>query len=587
MNNEIYPESCVDRLENCKKILIVKPNKEYDGSKELKEMCIDKREVSFTYPKPDVDLVSEAYASGADLVIQIGSRQTRKLRYYEGMDDTLRKDIFNCVEDKFFNYHHHDEYSWRDALETVGRYDKETKKWKGLAGLLLAQNRKFMSVTNHGGIAGWIKQSQVCDETGIKPIYGLEAYYSNYRGEDPEQKKLNRSANHLILLAKNIEGYYNIIKIHNDAQLNGFYYSPRTCDEALKKYGKGIVATSACFAGELAQLVMADKWEEAKERYRFYESCFDKFFIEIQLIEMKEQKEVNRRLIKLAGEVGAELTIGIDSHYLYPEHSETHELMMCIRQGRTIQDLQKEDDDTWKFTVKNLFYRNYEQILDLFTTGFIDNEGEHVEPYEDDVFTMEVFEKACQNTRWIAVNCEDYKIDKSIKLPKLYDNSEEVLSKMAWEGFKRKGFDIQPDPKTYSERLEYELDVICLAGWADYFLITKMIVDKAIELRGEWGTGIGRGCFVPWNRVITENKIPVFISDVKIGEFVYSHDGTLNEVIDKFIYDVKEELIEIETEDGRKINCTLNHRILVTRNQKEEWVEAQNLLEGDDIVDLF
>ncbi|MCK9154592.1 MAG: PHP domain-containing protein [Paludibacteraceae bacterium] len=587
MNDGVYTEECTDRLTDCKKILIVKPDINYDASRDLKEMCLDTREVSFTYPKSGVDLVSEVYASGASFVLQIGKRLTRKIGFYEGMTEELEKDIFTNVEDKFFNYHHHDEYSWRDALETVGRYEKDTKKWKGLAGLLLAQNRKFMSVTNHGGIAGWIKQSQVCEETGIKPIFGMEAYYNNYRGDDPEKKKLNRSANHLILLAKNIEGYYNIIKIHNDAQLNGFYYSPRTCDEALKKFGKGIFATSACFAGELPELLMQDRVEEAKARYEFYKSCFDEFFIEIQLIEMKEQKELNRKLIKFAQEMGARISIGIDSHYLYPEQSETHELMMCIRQGRTIQDLQKEDDDTWKFTVKNLYYRNYDQLLELFKSGYVDSDGNQQDAYEDDVFTFDIFQQACQNTRWIAVNCEDYKVDKSIKLPKLYENSEEVLSEMAWKGFREHGFDKCQDSNTYTERLEYELDVICLAGWADYFLITEMIVDKAIELRGEWGTGIGRGCFVSWNRVITENKIPVFISDVKIGEFVYSHDGTLNEVIDKFIYDVKEELIEIETEDGRKINCTLNHRILVTRNQKEEWVEAQNLLEGDDIVDLF
>lgn len=481
-----------DPIEQGKNILLVKPSKDYDASKDLKVLILDKREVAFTWPKPDIDLMTEVKIYGAKVVLQIGNPCTRKLPFLDLSSvgsvneiELWQERCYNAVTDKIINYHHHDEYSMRDAIGTT----------KQLSVLLQAQGRKFMSVTNHGNIGGWIKQGNVCRDADIKCIYGMEAYYNNYRGDDPEKKIENRSANHLVLIAQNLEGYYNIIQIHNDAQLNGFYYTPRTCDESLQKYGKGIIATSACAAGELARLVMADKWEEAEARYQFYKSCFDKFYIEIQLIEMEEQKEINRRLIQLSDRVGGEITIGLDSHYLYPEHSETHDVLMCIRQKRTVHDLEKEDDDTWKFTVKNLYYRNYEQVLDLYENGYINPKGIKVSPFKDEVFTPEVFKKACINTRKIACLAEDIKLDTSIKLPKLYEDSEEVLSKMAWAGFNDKGFDKLDDKnkKIYSDRLSYELDVICLSGWADYFLITKMIIDKAVELKGEFATGAGRG----------------------------------------------------------------------------------------------
>ena len=483
MLENFYPQDFTDPIIGESSILIVKPNKEYDPTQDLKKLVLDAREVIFTYPKQDIDLFAETQASGAKLILQIGKPVTRKLRAFTEMTPELEKEIWNCVHDKFVNYHHHDEYSMRDALGTS----------KQLSVLLQSQKRKFMSITNHGSVGVWVKQGNVCKETGIKAIYGMEGYYNNYRGEDPEVKKLNRSANHLILLAQTEEGYYNIIQLHNDAQLNGFYYTPRTCDESLQKYGKGIAATSACAAGELARLVMGDQWELAEQRYAFYKSCFDDFYIELQLIEMKEQREINRRLIKLGQKLNAKFTIGIDSHYLYSENSETHDLLMCIRQRRTVNDLAEENDDTWQFSVKNLYYRSFEQLRELFKEGYVTPNFDKIEPYEDELFTEELFYQACMNTRKITVCADDIKLDTSIKLPTLYEDSETVFRNLAWAGFKNFGFDKCLDSQKYTDRLNYELDVICLSGWTDYFLITKMIIDKAIELKGEWSCGFGRG----------------------------------------------------------------------------------------------
>jgi len=381
----------------------------------------------------------------------------------------------------FVNLHHHDEYSFRDALGTCDQYAK----------LLTSRGDKYLCCTNHGSIGGWIKQRAVCEKNGIKPIFGMEAYYSNYRGDDMEEKKKNRSANHLILLAKNKEGYHNIIKIHNEAQLNGFYYSPRTNDEALKQFGRGIISTSACFSGDIAKLIDTGNVEKAKERYNFYKSCFDEFYIEIQLIEMEEQRDLNKKLISFAKEVDAPLVIGLDSHYLYPENSETHDIMMCIRQKRTIQETEEADDDTWVFSVKNLYCRSYDQVKDLYENGFQGKNGLVV--FKDDVFTQEIFDEACANTVAIAEKIEDIKIDTSIKLPKLYDDSGAEFKKVVMEAFYKLELDKKPNAEEYTKRIKHELDVITLAGWSDYFFIVKMIVDEAKRLKGDWAIGNGRG----------------------------------------------------------------------------------------------
>jgi len=575
MKQDFYPKDFPDPIKDDNHILIIKPFKDYDPSEDLKKLILDKREVCFTYPKEGIDLFSESKASEALVVLQIGKPCTRKLPYFDGNPSPeLLEKIWMNLDDKFINYHHHDEYSMRDALGTC----------KQLAVLLKAQKRRFMSVTNHGSIGGWIKQMKVCKENDIKCVFGMEAYHSPYRGDDPEIRKQYRSANHLILIAQNIEGYYNLIRIHNDAQLNGFYYSPRTCDESLKKWGKGLKGTTACMAGELSRLLKADKWEEAEARYRFYEECFDEFYIEIQLIEMEEQKEINLKLIKLAQKVGAKMTIGIDSHYLYPEQSETHDLLMCIRQHRTVNDVSQENDDTWQFSVKNLFYRDYEQLYDLFKNGFINSKGEHVSGFEDETFTESVFKEACMNTRRLTVCADDIKLDTSIKLPKLYEDSEEVLRQKAWEGFRSFGFDSVSNSDVYKTRLEYELDVICLSGWADYFLITKMIIDEAIRLKGEFGVGWGRGCFLPSNKVKMGNGFFKEIQKIKKGDTVLSHDGTENQVLVRYSYLVAEEMSRLIFSDGREIECTKDHRILQWQGYGNAcWVKANNLKAGDSV----
>jgi len=476
-----------DRMLLEKDIVFIVPAKDYDLKPVLKRLEIPKWEVAVTYPKENLNLLEEVCASAPKLIIQVGSKLSRKFFFLpdDGTLDAECKAKIHAVRgDEYVNLHHHDEFSIKDALGTVEQLVKVLKK----------QRRSYLSVTNHGSVGGWIKQYNACKKNGIKAIFGMEAYVSDYRGDDMEEKKKHRSANHLILIAKTMEGFENIIKIHNDAQTEGFYYSPRADHSAFKKWGKGIIASTACLAGEIPSLLMADQKDKAKELYLYYKECFDELYVEIQIIEYEAQREANRRLIQFAQEMNAPLVLTCDSHYLEAEHSETHDVLMCIRQHKTLfDDKGQENEDVWNFDVKNLYYRAASQMRQVFENGFVDKNGKAYLPFRDDVFTKEVFCEAMMNTRKIAVSTEEIKLDSTVKMPKLYANSADILRTKAEAGFADRMIDDKTNKQEYRDRFEFELGVIIKLGWADYFLILDKIISEAKAQFGEWATGYGRG----------------------------------------------------------------------------------------------
>jgi DNA polymerase-3 subunit alpha len=218
--------------------------------------------------------------------------------------------------------------------------------------------------------------------------------------------------------------------------------------------------------------------DEAKEVYDIYSGAFDEFYLELPMIEMDMQVEANRRIIQFAKEVGAKLVISLDSHYLLPEHSETHDLLLLIKDRKTIKDKIDNPEEVWQFNVKNLYYRLEDDVRGLFERM-----------YKDDIFTEEVFNEAMMNTRMIALNVDDIKLDSNPRLPKLSDDSNQLLSDKAKEGFRKKKL----KGKTYCDRLSMELEVICNMGFADYFLIVEKMVSEATKRFGSFATGYGRG----------------------------------------------------------------------------------------------
>lgn len=475
------------QIEMVKDILFIVPERNYELKGILNRLGLSKWEIAVTYPKEGVDLISEVLAVNARLVIQVGKVFDEQFLYLPddgSLDNEIKSKIELVLPDRFVGLHHHDEFSIKDGLGSVEQ----------LATLLKKQRRSFCCVTNHGSVGGWIKQYNTCKREGLKAIFGCEIYVSNYRGDDIEEKKKHRSSNHLILLAKNMEGFYNIIKIHNDAQINGFYYTPRANHKSLREWGKGIIGSSACMAGEFPQLLMQGRIGDAKILYEFYKNCFDEFYIELQIIEFELQREVNRKLIEFAKLVGAPLLLTNDSHYLEPDHCETHDILMCIRQHKTLFDEKgEENEDVWNFDVRNLYYRNFEQMYQVFKEGFVDKNGIKHLPFCDDIFTEDVFNEAISNTRKIAISTEDIKLDSTLRLPKIYEDGAHILREKINKGFKNKELDKKPNYKDYIERIAMEYNTIVKLGWADYFLVMEKIVSDTVEEFGEWAIGYGRG----------------------------------------------------------------------------------------------
>jgi len=485
-----------DRIINAKKIVLLGPSSDYDYGADLKKLGLDKHEVNYTYPKlSSSDFITEELkAIKPKLTIQVGgfqlSRKYPILPIDSEPNERLKMQAEAAIGDKFVNLHHHDEYSIRDGLGTVNQLIKQLK----------TQEKVFCCVTNHGGIGGWVKQRSLCKKNDIKALYGMEGYFNDYRGDDPEELKKSRSNGHLLLIVHTEEGFYNLIRIHNDAQLNGFYYKPRINKEALQKWGKGIIATSACLSGDIAKALIEDKWDKAKEWYDFFKSCFDEFYIELTMIESELQVAVNRKLIQFAQQVGAKMVVTCDSHYLKPEYAETHDLLMLIREHKTIQDKMENKEEVWQFDVRNLYYRNGQEMKILWCDGFkVENEEpdengalvkkEHMAKYEDDVFTEAVFDECVSNTRQIALACQNIKWDTTLKLPKMYDDGEKILREKVLDGFNKRNL----KGKMYHDRLNFELDMICELGYADYFLTMDRIIRLAKDNYGDFAVGFGRG----------------------------------------------------------------------------------------------
>jgi len=474
--------AAADRIVREKNVLLVLPDSKFDVKPVCGALQVSPWEVSVTWPKAQVTLGQEVTELKPRFVLQVGCQLDES---FPSVDDvasigkSIRKQVTPVLADLFVNLHHHDEYSIKDGLGTV----------KQLCKVLNAQRRSFCCVTNHGSVGGWIKQYNACQKAGVKAVFAMETYVNNVRDVKSVDHEVARKSCHLVLIANNMEGFYNIIRIHNDAQLNGFYYVPRTTWDACKRWGKGISATSACLGGEIPRLLLTGQKDKAREVYETYAAAFDEFLIELQLIEYEGQRVGNRALIEFAREVGAPLILGVDSHYLEPQGADSHDLIMCIRQKKTLND-KTGKDDVWNFDVRNLYYRNADQVLDLFKNGYVGRDGKQYAPFCDDVFTKEVLWEAMRNGRRIAVGAEDIKLDSSVKLPKLYPDGEDRLRAMARAALDKKIPDALP---IYRERLEHELGIITKLGWADYFLMVELLVSEAVSRFGDFAVGLGRG----------------------------------------------------------------------------------------------
>ncbi|MBU9743778.1 DNA polymerase III subunit alpha [Lachnospiraceae bacterium ASD3451] len=358
---------------------------------------------------------------------------------------------------EFTHLHVHTEYSLLDGSNKIKEYVARVKEL----------GMDSAAITDHGAMYGVIDFYRAAREAGIKPILGCEVYVAPNSRFDKETTGGEDRYYHLVLLAENNQGYSNLMKIVSKGYVEGFYYRPRVDMEVLREYHEGIIALSACLAGEVQRYIQKGLYEEAKKTALKYEDTFGKgnFFLELQDHGIPAQKTVNQQLVRMSQELGIELVATNDVHYTYAEDEKPHDILLCIQTAKKLAD-----EDRMRYEGGQYYVKSVEEMEALF-------------PYA---------KQALLNTHKIAERC-NVEIEFGVtKLPK-YDVPEgytswEYLNKLCFDGFARRYPD---DDGTLKKRLEYELDTIKTMGYVDYFLIVWDFINYA--KKNDIMVGPGRG----------------------------------------------------------------------------------------------
>ena len=372
----------------------------------------------------------------------------------------------------FAHLHVHTEYSLLDGSNKIKEYVARVKE--------LGMNSA--AITDHGVMFGVIDFYRAAKEAGIKPILGCEVYVAPGSRFDKEAGTNEDRYYHLVLLAENNKGYANLVKIVSKGFVEGYYYKPRVDLELLEEYHEGIIALSACLAGEVQRNLARSMYEEAKRAAERYEKIFgkDHFYLELQDHGIPEQGMVNQQLLRLSQDTGIELVATNDVHYTFAEDEKPHDILLCIQTGKKL-----DDENRMRYEGGQYYVKSPEEMAALF-------------PYAL---------QALENTQKIADRCE-VEIEFGVtKLPR-YDVPEgytswEYLNKLCFEGLERR---YTPVTEELKERLEYELGVIQKMGYVDYFLIVWDFIKYARdhEIMVGPGRGSAAGSIVSYTLGITD-----------------------------------------------------------------------------------
>lgn len=380
--------------------------------------------------------------------------------------------IGDCPQLGFVHLHIHSEYSLLDGANRIKDLPVRAKK--------LGMNA--IAITDHGVMFGAIDFYKACKANGVKPIIGCEVYVAP-RGRKDKEPKIDEKYNHLILLAKNNEGYKNLAKLVSLGFIEGFYYKPRIDKEILEKYHEGIICLSACLAGEVNQAILNNNIEEAKKVALWFKNLFgEDYYLEVQNNGIKEQVLVNQKLVDLSRELNIPLVATNDAHYLKKEDAYNHEVLLCIQTGKKMTD-----EDRMRFDTDELYVKSPEEMIEYFKN----------------------IPEAIENTVKIAEKCNvefefGHTILPNYDVPEQYSTHYDYLESLTQAGLaKRYGQNIT---KEIQDRAQYELSVIKKMGYVDYFLIVWDYINyaKTHNIPVGPGRGSGAGSIVAYSIGITD-----------------------------------------------------------------------------------
>ena len=413
----------------------------------------------------------------------------------------------------FAHLHVHTEYSLLDGSNKIKEYVARVKE--------LGMNSA--AITDHGVMFGCIDFYKAAKEAGIKPILGCEVYVAPGSRFDRETVKGEDRYYHLVLLAENDLGYSNLTKIVSKGYVDGFYYKPRVDMEILQQYHEGIIALSACLAGEVPRYLVRNFYEEGKKAALRYQEIFGKgnFFLEMQDHGIPEQRLVNQQLMRMSQETGIELVATNDVHYTYESDADSHDILLCIQTGKKVSD-----EDRMRYEGGQYYVKSEEEMRSLF-------------PYAL---------QALENTQKIADRCE-VNIEFGVtKLPR-FDVPEgytawEYLNKLCREGLERL---YDPVTEELKERLDYELNTIRTMGYVDYFLIVWDFIKFARdhEIMVGPGRGSAAGSLVSYTLGITQ--LDPMRYQLLFERFLNPERVTMPDIDVDFCFERRQEVIDYVT----------------------------------------
>lgn len=413
------------------------------------------------------------------------------------------------MEKPFVHLHNHTAYSLLDGAAKIDVLIERAVQLQMPA----------IAITDHGVMYGAVDFYKACQKAGIKPIIGCEVYVAPNSRFD-KKAGIDDSPYHLVLLVENETGYHHLTKLVSSASLEGFYYKPRIDRQLLAEHHEGLIALSACLAGEVAQKLLHDDWQGAKETALWYQELFgaDHYYLEIQNQGLYEQVKLNQQIKKLSDELAIPLVATNDTHYVYAADAKTQDVMMCIQMGKTL-----EDTNRMHFDGDNFYLKSYDEMYRML--------GE--------------YPQALDNTIKIADMCHfDFEFGHNhmpiFNAPQDIELSD-YLQQLALAGLKERYG--EPDNIAY-ERLTYELKIIQQMGYDSYFLIVWDFIDYARK-QGIYvgpGRGSAAGSIVAYALKITD--IDPLKYDLLFERFLNPERISMPDIDIDFCYERRGEVID-------------------------------------------
>lgn len=418
---------------------------------------------------------------------------------------------------KFVPLHIHTEYSLLDGAIRV----------KDLVNFAKDNDMPAIAITDHGVMYSAIEFYELAKENGIKPLIGCEFYV--HSGDIHEKNAHDNPLYHLILIAKDTKGYFNLIKLVSTAWCEGYYYKPRINFELLKEHHEGLVCCSACLGGEVLQNLLKGDKEKAKEVAKQYQDLFgEDYYIELQDHGLDDQKRTNPDLIEIAKELNIKMVITNDSHYLHREDADMHDTLLCLQTNSN-----KDDPNRFHFSNNEFYVKTKEEMREAFR--WMDSE---------------MFEECVQNTEEVANKCDltiklhdaplpHYEVPKGYTIPT-------YLNHLVMEGIKERYGENPPD--AIYERAKYELGVIEQMGFPAYFLITWDFIHfaKTHDIPVGPGRGSAAGSLVAYTLGITD--LDPIRHHLLFERFLNPERFTMPDIDIDFCIDRRSEVIDYVTQ---------------------------------------